>query len=217
MDQSAQNMECEVLGTQIEFNGVHGALPTVVSEAPSEALSAVICEVPSEGTSDGISLLNDITIPKEKSTVLPPGIKPKPTAQEAKAQIRLKLGDLLTGKGFQSLRRLLTKAENGELRDGDTLKLLDLLMKYSIGPVNTQEITGENGAPIQIQFSFGTNKPEADLYLQDVRRRAEQYTAQTQTPKALSDNRSSDAHVLSQAVDNSLPVSVLREDVNGQK
>lgn len=74
--------------------------------------------------------------------------------------------------------RLIEQAQNGKLKTTEIVKLIDVLAKYGLGPVVQQEISGQDGAPVQVNFSFGPAKAETQAYLQDVRQRVAQQLAQ---------------------------------------
>ncbi len=67
--------------------------------------------------------------------------------------------------------QLIEQARDGQLRTTEVIKLVDVIAKYAVGPVQTTELQGEDGQPVKIQFSFGQQRPEAHMYLAEVRER----------------------------------------------
>lgn len=62
--------------------------------------------------------------------------------------------------GFNAaLPRLLEMVTSGKLKPHEYAKLVDLLGKYGLGSVQVNEITGEDGQALRVQYTFGPAKP----------------------------------------------------------
>lgn len=89
-----------------------------------------------------------------------------------RSQLRVLLSDTLVNRSMPVLSKLLDDAESGVLKPCDTIKLMDLLMKYSVGMVQATEVTGEDGGAVKVQYLFGTSadgKGQALSYLQELK------------------------------------------------
>lgn len=96
-----------------------------------------------------------------------------------RSAVRDAIGLKLTENALPLIDSLIERAMAGKLRDADAIKLIDILAKYSIGSVQSTEITGAEGSPIQVNFSFGRPNVEAKAYLEDVRNRLHLLTQAT--------------------------------------
>lgn len=124
-----------------------------------------------------------------------------------RTQLRVLLSDTLVKRSLPVLGRLLEEAEQGKLRAADSIKLLDLLMKYSVGMIQSTEISGEDGAAVKVQYMFGTTtegKSQALYYIESLRKqyKPEDVTEAEFTETSIndlngSDNDSSDVSDLS--------------------
>lgn len=135
--------------------------------------TALVAPSPSTVLEGLPALENSLAVdPLEEESLIPTDdLSSKQKAELSRKRTRASLHYKLKYKGVKLVDLLLNKAIEGNMRDADCLKLLDLLCKYSIGaPV---EITGVSDGP-QIVMGFSMNngtQTSAGEYLESIKQR----------------------------------------------
>ena len=92
-------------------------------------------------------------------------------------QVRVLLSASLIKEAVPGIEKLLTDANEGKLKAADQIKLYDMMLKYSVGQVQSTEISGEDGGALKVQYMFSPSpegKESAAEYLAQVRAKAQQ-------------------------------------------